>query len=282
MNQRLTIPLTNLQRESESVLELKDARIVPFSLVDNKVASIVTKIFRTAPPFYFGTAVNSDIRVAFDRVLIAFKLFKNEPLLARVFFIDGEVHEFQEYIYYVGPARQTTPLYHLTLDEETRFKQFWEHHRTINSSNFAVYRFHLADYGPYLRSSFVNYVESLEYLLVPDSDEGEISYKFRSRGAIILGINESPEAKKNIFQRLKWEYSLRSAIVHGNDESEPMQRLSKLSGSDLGWDDALSLVRNDSRLTIRYFFREGCLDDRSKRRELLETRLIFEFARGND
>jgi len=138
-----------------------------------------------------------------DRALLVFKLFKNDPLLANIVFVDSERMDFQEYLYYIGPDRPHVPQYYMTLDEEKRVGSFWREHIPINSKNFAVYRFYLADFGPYLRPSRVSYVESLEHLLVPDSEGGEIAYKFRSRGALILGQDEQPTERKKIRARPK-------------------------------------------------------------------------------
>jgi hypothetical protein len=251
---------------------LGNARIIP----QRDVSESILRQLSDAPRFFLEIEDETDVRDTLDRALVVFKLFKNDPLLANIAFVDTLRIEFQEYLYYTGPARPHVPEYHLTLDEEKRLDPFWREHISINSKNFAVYQFHLADFGPYLRPSFVNYVESLEYLLVPDSEGGEIAYKFRSRGALILGQDKQPAERKMIYARLKESYSLRSAIVHGASEEKHRKRFCELAGIADEWSDALlSVIRCDARRALCYFFRERCLDDRKLRGKLLQERLIF-------
>lgn len=289
MLRKLTIPLNNLQRDTESVLILGDARIIPptkvsnasardFYFVEPSVSKTPRRIIRSRVKPKFFLEIEADvkeddpetIRPVLDRALVVFKLFKNDPLLSSTVFVGDSLEriKFEEYLYYVGDDRLSIPQYHLTADEEEEIKSFWKDYSSINTSNFAVCMFHLADFGPYLRPSFVNYVESLEYLLVPDSDEGEIGYKFASRGALILGERGNRE---ETYDRLKAEYGLRSALVHGNDrkQSECRRKLDRLAGRTLEWNDLLSVVRCDARLALQYFFKVGCLDRLNERRTLL-------------
>jgi hypothetical protein len=60
----------------------------------------------------------------------------------------------------------------------------------------------------------VDYAIGLEALLLGDSNQGELSYRFRLRGAMILG--EVGEDRHQALKDFKDFYDARSAIVHGN------------------------------------------------------------------
>jgi hypothetical protein len=137
--------------------------------------------------------------------------------------------------------------------------------KDINYKNFALNRFHLADYRPYDDFSILNYVECLEYLFVPDSSGGEIKYKFSSRGTLILAGNELPLKREDIYTKLRKIYDLRSAIVHGNRLKEE----AKL-------EDYLKDLKDFCRKAIQFYFRHQCLDNRNKRRKLMEKIMIYE------
>lgn len=66
----------------------------------------------------------------------------------------------------------------------------------------------------------MDYVESLEHLLVPDSGDGEIGYKFRTGETLILGREKDSKDRNRVYNNLKTAYEFRSAIVHGEDISE--------------------------------------------------------------
>lgn len=220
----------------------------------------------------------SDLESTLDRVLVTFKLFKNTPLLAK-----GVLREtnppcmFQTHSYWTSKRdRPRVPRYRLKTSEEILFPAFWRKHIHIKPKNFAVYRFHLADFRPYLRDCLVDHVESLEYLLVPDSNEGGIGHKFRTRGCLILSDSMSPSVRKRTYERLRDEYAMRSALVHG-DEKDVQKLLPKLAKSRK-WKDALPPIRHQVRKAIRYFFQKKCLDNVEKRKELvraLERDLTF-------
>jgi len=64
----------------------------------------------------------------------------------------------------------------------------------------------------------VDYAIGLEALLLKDSEQNELSYRFGLRGAMVLG--EAGEDKHEAFQDLKDFYNARSAIVHGGSVSK--------------------------------------------------------------
>lgn len=147
-------------------------------------------------------------RKILDRALTVFKLFKDQLVLADYIFSETcLIDRLPHYVYWEYEARKD-PIFHLSLEEENEFHNFWKEFIEVNPGNFSVYRFHLADYRPYLRDRLVDYVESLEVLFVPDSDEGEIAKKFRSRGSSILGLEKEEKERKTLFEELMKSYSL--------------------------------------------------------------------------
>ena len=118
-----------------------------------------------------------------------------------------------------------------------------------------------------MRDRFADYVESMEYLLVPDSAEGDIGYKFRTRGALTLA---SPEEREQVYEDLNDAYDLRSAIVHGISKREA-KILGKKGDTDQikGLEEMIRIARNYDRQLIVFFFRERCYDNRESRRKYL-------------
>lgn len=54
-------------------------------------------------------------------------------------------------------------------------------------------------------------IEALEFLLVPDSSEGELAFKFRMRGTLLFSVGKSIEEKERVYELLRDVYDLRSA-----------------------------------------------------------------------
>jgi len=79
-----------------------------------------------------------------------------------------------------------------------------------------------------LDDRIVDYAIGLEALLLGDSKQDELSYRFRLRGAMVLA--EVGEDRHQSFQDLKDFYNARSTIVHGNSVS----RLNLRSLADKG------------------------------------------------
>lgn len=270
-----TIPLGNFDRETSSMMNLRDATILSSSALPEDILSTAMRVFEKRfiadldpPKFYLqmllpeSTMENDEsLRRPLDRTLTIFKLFKNSIVKSNIVLItrNGKT-EARFWRHYVHYARIAGSQYYLKESEVEDFKKFWTEFVSIDMSNFAVYRFHLAEISPYLRDRVTGYVESLEYLLVPDSGEGEIGYKFRIRGALILS---PPDNREAIHDNLKDAYDLRSAIVHGNTKRED-ELLRKHS-----WEKWIELVRDYNRQVLVHFFRAGCLGDPGKRRDLL-------------
>lgn len=266
---KLTIPLGNFDYAKSSIIDLGGPRIVPI-----KDTSLSNENRRRLKGVKYCLEIDSvqgeKPRRTLDRILIVFKLFKDRLVLSNIILAGNKIIDnLLHYTHWVDKDRGV-PLYYLSEDEESTFCEFWKEFFEIGYANFAVNRFHLADYVAYSPDRFVNYVETLEYLFVPDSDEGEISYKFRSRGAQILGKNKEPDDREEIYLELKDAYKLRSAIVHG--ETNKINKLLR----NKTWEANIQPIRCYSREAIKFFFQAGCLDNADKRRKLLEKMLIFE------
>jgi hypothetical protein len=252
------------------------------SNIYNKTIKLQYPVY-AIPKFSLCTPIveNEKPRRTLDRVLDIFKLFK-EGLVLSNYIIYGEFDDIDglkfdhlpHYTHYPDGVR-SFPGYIISSEEETSFIKFWNEFKDLPYDNFAVYKFHLADFEPFSRDTLTNYVESLEYLLVPDSSEGEIAYKFRSRGALVIGRDKDANERKEIYRNLDNSYKLRSAIVHGNNSNE--RKL--LNGKT--WEGFHRFLRTYVREAIQFFFRKNCLDSNSKRKELIEKMVIFECRVGN-
>lgn len=128
---------------------------------------------------------------------------------------------------------------------------------------FALGHYHMADYRPYLEDMYLDYVNCLESLFIPEATGGELRFKFRTRGSAVLG--STPEERKELFDLLAKVYDLRSKIVHGRGVSrEDLEGKNKHPGLD--W------LRSTTRAAIVYFAREGLIGDPDKVMEhLLEV-----------
>ena len=269
MTEKLIIPLFNFDKEQPGKLNLGDSMIV--SADDTNIPKQIPYL---PLPLKYCLETNrrsdEEPRRTLDRVLIVFKLFKDDVIASNLVLVEQKhADHLPHYTPWSDPDRGT-PIYQLDKDEEQDFIEFWNKYIKIGQSNFAASRFHLADYQPYSTGRFVSYVESLEYLLVPDSGEGEIAYKFRFRGTILFGSDKSQDERKGLLNDLKDAYSLRSAIVHG----ATTRRRDKFLGGR-SWEEKLKPVRCLSREAIKFFFDKGCLNDNNARKELIEDITIF-------
>jgi len=279
MSENILIPLNFLDLENSKMIRLANAELN----VSSEFIDVYDKIIKSQYPNYqipkFSLCTpkveNEKPRRTLDRILEIFKLFK-EGLVLSNFIVYGEFSDIDKlkfdflphYTHYVDGNR-SPPGYIISSNEEKPFIGFWSEFKDLPFENFAVYKFHLADFEPFSKDTMTNYVESLEYLFVPDSSDGEIAYKFRTRGTLILGRDKNMDERKKIYKNLHNSYNLRSAIVHGNIEKE--KKL--LNGKN--WEDFHSFLRIYVRESIKFFFRKNCLDDNQKRKELIENMTIF-------
>lgn len=282
MSHLLEIPLANLKIEHQGVLDLGDCRIVPPSNLSGQSMKMLTDHFQLLEPrnlyplFGWDHVLKRPLEGTFeearkleqtilDRALIIFKLFKDTIVHSEATLLDQG--NLTWYVHCFPYSRSATKKYLVTAAEIAEFTAFWKEFSEIDPHNFAAYRFNLADIRPYLSDRVVDHVESLEYLLVLDSGEHEIAYKFRSRGALMFGTDT--ETRRKVYADLKRAYDLRSAIVHGDAGKEGKL----LKGSS--WEDEIGRIRPYNREAIIRFYRAGCLYDAEERSNFLEENLIF-------
>jgi len=280
---KYTIPLGNFDRQKQSTINLGDAKVIASENLAHELFEYIMESFAkrkelvdlNPPKFYLQMDLADAVlendetrRRPLDRALVLFKLFKDGLVKSNIVFIQqkGVTNSLLWRHYVRWTIREAkAPIYILNRDEETSLPEFWREFVSIDPTNFAVYRFHLADFRPYLRDRFVDYVESMEYLLVPDSGEGDIGYKFRTRGALVLG---AADERQTVHDHLKGAYDLRSAIVHGNSQREA-QIIGKLQ-----WENVISPVRHYDRRLIVLFYRARCINDSVKRRSFLLEKVL--------
>ena len=269
MREKILIPLIHLELESGCSLKLNDSEeIIKSSDLDNGISIP----FNPIPKFFFLglTRDGERPRRALDRILILFKLYRDNLVLSNIILNEkGQIiDQLPHYTYWKDVDRKLSN-YLISKKEEQDFKSFWNKYTKINYFNFALNRFHIADYNVYSEFRLINYVECLEFLFVPDSSSGEISYKFKIRGTKILGESKTQSEKENILMNLKNLYNLRSSIVHGNTKKKIKLK------SDKKWEDFLVILRDYCRESIKFIFEFGCLDDSSKRKDILEKMVVF-------
>lgn len=275
-----TIPLGNFDRQEQTTLDLGDAKVVGSEELSQEFLDYVMESFTkrkelidlNPPKFYLQMDLADAVlendgsrRRPLDRALAVFKLFKDGLVKSNIVFVqqNGVTNSllWRHYVRWTHPET-IVPIYILNQSEEPSFREFWREFASIDPTNFAIYRFHLADFRPYMRDRLADYVESLEYLLVPDSGEGEIGYKFRTRGALAIGTGTS---RQQVCQDLDDLYDLRSAIVHGITERENKILRKKASDEIEALEAMISAARDYDRQLIVLFFRAGCYDDRDER-----------------
>jgi hypothetical protein len=264
--------LENLRRERSTPLGLGESCIFHRKELTPEVKKEMDKFRFPDECFMLRTPArpNEQSVNTLDRALTVFKLFKEGLVLSNLAITEGQkVELFPHYFHWIEEGKRLEP-YFLTTAEEQEFTIFWKEFSNVPPTNFSVYRFHLADFRPYLADRFVDYVESLEYLLVPDSGQGEIRYKLSSRGAQIIGLEKTAGERECIYHQLKDAYDLRSALVHGDQNKAQKLRENR------EWAQILQSIRAHDRAVIKFFARAACLDDPEKRRQLLEKKLIFE------
>ncbi len=281
----ITIPLFNFELTDLDVLELSKAKIVRANKAEIKK---IESLFEYSLPYSFNVEISpfeseKPIRTI-DRVLIVLKLFKDGFIFSNLF-RQNDNQTYRQIPHYTPWGLERGGIYSISKVEASSFIDFWEKYITINLQNFAVNRFHLADYRAYTPDRFFDYALSLEHLLVPSSKEGEISYKFRIAGTRVLGATDNI-SKECRLKKLKSVYGLRSNIVHGvkivhkGNKDNHFKTLSstKNAADDKEekdqWKDAISLVRNYSREAIRMFYEKGLLDNSNKRRQWIEGKII--------
>ena len=196
------IPLSLLVLDPISSIDLGDAKLVPISDYGRELQGWIrlAGLDSEFPTLTFDYVVekvsNGSERIDqfMMRTLATFRLFKEtrNGVYSRVFLEEeGKDKRALPFRHYFPFSRDVWQYYLLKDKEQNGFAELWREITKMNFSNFAVYRFALADFRPYLYDRFSDYVESMENLLVPDYSDGQLSYKFSSRGSMILGRSSS-------------------------------------------------------------------------------------------
>lgn len=261
----LYIPISNFQVSSE--LTLENAKILKSDNAPDEIKDPISKQGK----FYVEIQnINNEVpRRVLDQVLTVFKLFKDDLVYATEVFFEGNRDHLPHYVHWIERSREYRE-YTLDESEVENFQKHWIKYINIPHDIFCIQRFHLADFLAYSRDRYCSYVEAMEYLLAPDSSEGEISFKFRFRGTSLLGRNQSESQRKEIYNLLKQAYNLRSSIIHGN-----LKNVDKASKKNKDWESITNPVRNSCRQLIKIFADEDCLDSKEKRTEFLLKNTIL-------
>lgn len=117
--------------------------------------------------------------------------------------------------------------YELPADSIPAFESFWrdfqrQHSRKQQRIALALRRFTLAYERILPEDRLIDYMVALEALLLTREEQQELAYRLGLRGAALLGAN--PDARLEIFSRLRRAYTVRSNIVHGGS-SPPHVRI---------------------------------------------------------
>ena len=278
----LFISIGNLRFDSPRTIDLGDCRIRPLKEIDAGVRQMMMLGVGTPYDFRYPmpqcdyvletTGTQKDFESLVMRALAVFRLFKDAQIVCESLVVGRPPRGTVSFRHFIPWSRIGIPPYYLKENEQRNFAEFWKGLTGLDPTNFAVYRFALADFRPYLYDRFADYVESMEYLFVPDSGGGENRYKFSSRSALILGRYEAGSKRLQIYEEMKDAYDTRSAIVHGTVPAEDRLHIGENKFSR--WEDANQLLRQYNREAILFFFNRACLGDRNKRTELLERLLI--------
>jgi hypothetical protein len=275
--EKLFIPLYNFECKYRKTLILKNAKlhrtkdITQSTILHHKRTDSVTNVkasYEIILPKYIMEIDNifSYQTHTLDMVLAIFKLFKENPDPVTSYYIlkmepntELKVKYFYPYYeYWINLSREMIK-YTLFESDKKHFIKFWN--EFINIKLFhPIYRFLLADFNPYLYNQFFEYVLALEYLFVPE-DSPEISYKFKTRGALILEPKDSIK-REQVLNDLNDIYTLRSKIAHSAKPNK------SLKGKE--WEDWITKVRDYTRRAIIFFHQKKLLNEREKNNNSLD------------
>ncbi|GEM_PF-3139749 len=261
---KLQIILRNFDKENQGDFDINETARLKSGLNWEPPHSLLTKYI-----LEMTSSGDEDPRRTMDRSSIVFKLFKDDVVIIDSVMVDWgkEIDIPPHYVHWLDEDRGQ-PLYFIKAGEEEQFKQFWNQNITIDPKNFAAARFQRADFNPYSEERLIDYVLAMEYLLVPDSGDGEITNKFKMAGAHILGMGKDTATKRSIFDALGEIYSLRSAIVHGDDKKLKNKMKNKK------WEEVMKPIRGYTRDLIIFFHKNSCLDNGDKRGKLIKDLIL--------
>jgi hypothetical protein len=273
VNNNVLMPLCNfkLEKEHESFNLNNNSRIININEIDERIISMIRREF-TNSKFcnrwdcdYFLESIspnNEAPRRTLDRCITILKLFKNNFIFSGVvyFYPNGRIDILRHYNPFMCYTYDTD-MYTISQEEEKKFIAFWtKSFDAPYNTFFPLYRFHLADYRPYSMDSYVDYVESIEGILVPD--DNSISKKFRERGAAILSYVDNGNRDEYEI-KLKKAYERRSIIVHGK---ESMEKIQNMSGED--WIEPIREIRDYNRRIIKFIISENLFDYKKRRQRM--------------
>ena len=224
---------------------------------------------------------------AYQRAQIIFKLFK-EGSLNFLGYRKNNAEQFWRkpyQIYWRLPPNKVR--YEICSNEESSFVSHWENFREIPADNFAVYRFHQADFKFQYPDRFLDYVLSIESLLVPNRSVNKSS-RIKDKGAkILLDMDESLDRKK-VEYYLESRYKKRNDIVHGSitdiapcslsdDEKAAVKDEYEKEGIDAindwelsaSWEKYIIPLRCCNRNLIKYFYLNGVIGNPKEREKLI-------------
>ena len=249
----LGFPIGNLVVPGNERLTLPgDTVVVPIHEVEKPLRNLFEKMPAMCA-MIMPTRRGESPRRTMDRALTALKLFKM-GFVAADCLMSNEGSPKADFLPHYRNYH-SRDRYILSEPELSRFLKWWQIGVELSPTDFCVYRYHLADFRPFSQDRFVDQVECLEYLLVPDSGGGEISYKFRTRGAILFGEGDSE--RDRIHGQLKNLYNIRSSIVHGQQTKVR------------DWNSEINSAREFARRALVHFAELGLVEKSEGRRKYL-------------
>jgi hypothetical protein len=198
----------------------------------------------------------SSCRPRFEDAVNALRLFKSGAVdfnILRITPISWQPHHGTYYSSMGGYTRPIGQEYVLQKSEVSLFKRLWKKYNEfrnkragLNSSkylNIAFRRFNLGIEEVDFEDKMIDYLISLEALLLPERDE--LKYRLSNRVAVLLGKgeNETEEVRTIIAEA----YDLRSDIVHGKSPKEI-----KIGEKAIPQGDFVSKVEEYVRKSIRF------------------------------
>ena len=280
----LVAPLYRFELKGVEDVALKDARILPVtSLNAPSIPEECDEWLRQkvgAPRWIIEMRVRDEwTRRTLDRALLALKLFKNAYVQSHYVYPDrGGRDAWDKLRHYVSFDQWSSILdYQLLGSEIEALSRHWELFVEVDPGLFPAYRFHLAEFRPYDPDRFVDYIQCLESLFVPD-DTAAKGKKLRERAAVILG-DGSDEGRTRLCQQVHAAWGLRSSIVHGDAYSRRdvarrnlKERITDQGAGDMdGWWMELHWARNLARRALRFFVESDLLDSDKRKKYLQEV-----------
>jgi hypothetical protein len=173
-------------------------------------------------------------------------------------------------------AASIGPRYELTTDEIPVFEDFCggflrQRSRKRRRIDLALRRFNLAYERVLPEDRLIDYAIALEALLLRGDEHQELAYRLALRGSALLG--ETPDARVEIFSRLRTAYSIRSDVVHGGS---PPARVS-VGSAQTSFHQFVEEIGGDVRSGVRKML---VLTESTEEVEVI-SRLDEKIARGD-